>query len=96
MTEETRMILEKLEELSDRMTEMDHKINLVQKETAKTRVIMENEISQKIDVIGDGHDFLKQRLEKAMNMEVKREGMELELINLRMEVNKIKEHSDTA
>ena len=33
----------------------------------RTQMLLENEISAKIDVIGEGHDFLKMRLESALN-----------------------------
>lgn len=82
MTETEKLIIEKLEALDQKVT--------------KTQLTIENEISRKIDIIGEGHDFLKQRLNEALTMEQKREIMELELINLRMEIKKIKEHLDIA
>lgn len=57
----------------------------------KISMILENEISKKIDIIGEGHDYLKNRLEEALNMEKKWEKMELEIIALRLDVNKIKD-----
>ena len=72
------------------------RINQLDQKTDNTNVIMETEISRKIDVIGEGHDFLNQRLDSASQMEKKREHMELELINLRMDVKKIKEHLNIA
>lgn len=82
MTDTEKLILEKLEVLDRKVTQ--------------TQITIENEISRKIDIIGEGHDFLKQRLDDALQMEKKRESMELELINLRMDVKKIKEHLDIA
>lgn len=82
MTDTEKLILEKLEALDRKVT--------------KTQIIIENDISRKIDIIGEGHDFLKQRLDDALQMEKKRESMELEMINLRMEIKKIKEHLDIA
>ena len=61
-----------------------------------TQLMLENEISRKIDIIGEGHDFLKESLTKALQMEYKREKMELEIVSLRMDVNKIKKHLDIA
>lgn len=60
----------------------------------RTQMLLENEISSKIDVIGEGHDFLKMRLEKALQMESKRERMELEILNLSMKVNAIERRLD--
>ena len=62
----------------------------------RTQMTLENEISRKIDAIGEGHDFLKMRLNDAMQLELKREQMELEIMNLRMEVKKIKMHFNIA
>jgi len=82
MTEIEQLILEKLDELDRKVTSV--------------RITLENDTNKKIDIIGEGHDFLKKRLNEALQMEQKREHMELELINLRMEIKKIKEHLDIA
>lgn len=89
MTETEKLILEKLDSLNQKIDKVDQKVT-------KTNLTIENDISKKIDIIGEGHDFLKQRLDDALQMEQKRESMELELINLRMEIKKIKEHLDIA
>lgn len=89
MTDTEKLILEKLDMLNRKIDQVDQKVT-------KTNVAIENEISRKIDIIGEGHDFLKQRLDDALQMEKKRETMELELINLKMEIRKIKEHLDIA
>ena len=60
----------------------------------RTQMLLENEISSKIDVIGEGHDFLKMRLEEALQMESKRERMELEILNLSMKVKAIDSRLD--
>ena len=82
MTETEKLILEKLDNLNGKVTSV--------------QLTLENETNRKIDVIGESHDFLKQRLDEALQFEKKRESMELELINLRMEVKKIKEHLSIA
>ena len=60
----------------------------------RTQMLLENEISSKIDVIGEGHDFLTMRLEEALQMESKRERMELEILNLSMKVKAIERRLD--
>ena len=65
--------------LSSRMDAMEERLTRVQ-------VTLENETNQKIDVIGEGHDFLIKHLGKALQMEKKNERMELEILNLKMEV----------
>lgn len=62
------------------------------KTSQRTQLLLENEISKKIDLIGEGHDFLKMRLNGALKMEQQREQMGLEIINLRMDVDKIKSY----
>ncbi len=96
MTETEKLILEKLDELSQGLKEVNERTTRIEERTTRIELTIENEISKKIDIIGDGHDFLKQRLDDALQMEKKRESMELELINLRMEIKKIKEHLDIA
>lgn len=101
MSEETKMILNEIHALrtemlgmNQRMDEMgeslNQRIDAVQEETTKTRLLLENEISRKIDIIGEGHDFLKQRLDEALQMERKRERMELEILNLQIDMKKVK------
>lgn len=93
MTETEKLILEKLDGMDQKISALNQKVT---DETTKIKITLENDIGKKIDVIGEGHDFLKQRLEEALQMEKKRESMELELINLRMEIRKIKEHLNIA
>lgn len=103
MTETEKLILKKLDELgrglkevNERTTRIEERTARIEERTARIELTIENDISKKIDIIGEGHDFLKQRLDDALQMEKKRESMELEIINLRMEVKKIKEHLDIA
>ena len=66
------------------------------KEVKEVQLTLENEISRKIDIIGEGHDFLNNRFNEACLKIKQREMMELEVINLRMEVKKIKDHLNIA
>lgn len=61
-----------------------------------TQVFLENEISRKINIIGEGHEFLNLRLDDALSFKSKSERMELEVLDLRMEVKKIKAHLNIA
>lgn len=64
--------------------------------TQKIQLTLEQEISRKIDIIGEGHDFLNNKFDEACLSVKKREMVELEVMNLRMEVKKIKDHLDIA
>lgn len=92
-TEMIQAIYQDMQELKKQVSNLDEKLTT---ETTKIKISLENDISKKIDIIGEGHDFLKQRLDDALQMEKKRESMELELVNLRMEIKKIKEHLNIA
>ena len=93
----------KVEGIEDRVTGIENKVAVIEDRVTgiedrvtRMELTIENDISQKIDIIGEGHDFLKQRLDEALQFEKKREGMELELINHRMEINKMKDRLDIA
>jgi len=86
----------RLDRMETRLDQMDTRLDRMEKDVFNTRLLVENEISKKIDIIGEGHDFLKQHLSDALKMEKKRERMELEIVNLQIEVKKIKEHLDIA
>ena len=86
----------RLDRIETRLDQMDTRLDRMEKDVFNTRLLVENEISKKIDIIGEGHDFLKQHLSDALKMEKKRERMELEIVNLQIEVKKIKEHLDIA
>ncbi len=67
------------------------------------KLTLENETNKKIDIIGEGHDFLKRHLHEALQMEKKNEQMELEIMNLRIktrnmeqDIKDIKQHLDIA
>lgn len=71
---------------------INEKLNHLEERTKRMELTLENDISKKIDIIGEGHDFLKDNLHKTLSLETKRESMELEIINNRMEIKKIKAH----
>ena len=81
---------------SQKSDQANEQIALVKDMVLQTQLLIENEISRKINIIGDGHDFLKMRLEEALRLEKVRERMELEIMDLRMEVKKIKAHFQIA
>lgn len=121
MSEDMRLVLNKLDDLNiridkmetrinDRIDGMDSRLNAridgletrldgvetrlenVETELTKVWITMEQDISRKIDVIGEGHDFLKIRIAEVEKKGAKSERMELEVINLGMDVKKIKQH----
>ena len=98
MTDTEKLILDKLESMSVDLREVKDKTARIEDRVTGTRMELTigNDISKKIDMTGEGRDFLKQRLDEALQFEKKREGMEWERINHRMEINKIKDRLDIA
>ena len=103
MADTEKLILDKLESMSvdlrevkDKTARIEDRVTGIEDRVTRMELTIENGISKKIDMIGEGHDFLKQRLDEALQFEKKREGMELELINHRMEINKMKDRLDIA
>ncbi len=94
--EEASLAREEASLASQKSDQANEQIALVKDMVLQTQLLIENEISRKINIIGDGHDFLKMRLEEALRLEKVRERMELEIMDLRMEVKKIKAHFQIA
>jgi len=94
--EEASLAREEASLASQKSDQANEQIALVKDMILQTQLLIENEISRKINIIGDGHDFLKMRLEEALRLEKVRERMELEIMDLRMEVKKIKAHFQIA
>lgn len=80
----------RMDSLESRVDELETGLEKVKEDVAETRFLLENDISRKINVIGEGHDFLKQRLDNALTMEMKREAMELQLIDIQIEMKSMK------
>ena len=71
--------------------ETKEEVKELKKEVEQLRTIVEQDIRKQIQLIGEGHDFLKMKLDMAINMEKERERMWLEIVNLRMDMRVVKE-----
>ena len=96
MKEEIQVMKEEIQEIKQEIRSINSRLDKVEKRTNSIQLTLENETNRKIDVIGDGHDFLKEGLEAALGMEKKRERMELDILNLRIDMRKVKEKLDIA
>ena len=85
-----------LREVKNKTTRIEDRVTGIEDRVTRMELTIENDITEKIDMTGEGRDFLKQRLDEALQFEKKRKGMEWELINHRMEINKIKDRLDIA
>lgn len=92
MSETEKLILEQLQALNQNITELNQKVDTLGQDSTVTRLLIENDISKKIDIIGEGHDFLKLKLDDALKMEKSRESMQLQILNQKMDIDKIKRH----
>ncbi len=71
--------------------ETKEEVKELKKEVKQLRTVIEHDIRKQIQLIGEGHDFLKMKLDMAINMEKERERMWLEIVNLRMDMRVVKE-----
>ena len=81
MSVDLREVKDKTARIEDRVTGIEDKVAVIEDRVTgiedrvtRMELTIENDISQKIDIIGEGHDFLKQRLDEALQFEKKREG----------------------
>lgn len=82
--------------LSAKIDEIDKRTQRMDTRLSRLEITVEQDLSRKIDVIGEGHDFLTRGVEEARKMESAKERMNLQIINLEMDVKKIKQHLSMA
>lgn len=91
--EKLDLILQKVDGLEQEMGSMEQRLNgrkdALEERLTRVQVPLENETNKKIDVIGEGHDFLRTHLAEALQMQAKNERMELDILNLKMEVKSL-------
>lgn len=80
MTEETKLILEKL-------TEMDRKITDIQ-------LTLENETNRNIKIIAEGHLDLGRKLDEALKVENEKELLMLRVNRIENELRRLKDRID--
>lgn len=80
MTEETRMILDKL----DKLDELEKKITDVQ-------LTLENETNKNIQIIAEGHLDLSRKLDEALKCDGEKEMLLLRVNRLENELRRVKE-----
>ena len=80
MTEEAKMILEKLSEMDREMTDI--------------QLMLEKEINRNIKIIAEGHLGLSRKLDDALKVESKKEMLLIRVNRLENELRQIKERID--
>ena len=94
MTEETKMILEKLSEMDRKITETDKKITEMDKKITDVQLTLENETNRNINIIAEGHLDLSRKLDDALKVENEKEMLLIRVNRLENELRRIKEKID--
>jgi hypothetical protein len=84
MTEETKMILDKLEKMDNKITGMDTKITDVQ-------LTLENVTNRNIKIIAEGHRDLTRKLDDALKVDNEKEMLLIRVNYLENEMRQVKE-----
>ncbi len=77
MTEETKMILEKLEKMDNKITDI--------------QLTLENETNRNIKIIAEGHLDLSRKLDDALKVESEKEMLLIRVNRLENELRRVKE-----
>ncbi len=80
MTEETKMILDKLSKLENKITDI--------------QLTIENETNRNIQIIAEGHLDLNRKLDEALKADTEKEMLMLRINRLENELRRVKERVD--
>ena len=93
MEEKLDLILQEIgsmeQEMGSMKQELTARIDTLEDKVTKVQLTLENETNKKINIIGEGHDLLKERLAEALQMEKKNERMELEILDMKIHMRDI-------
>lgn len=89
MTEETKLILEKLSDMNNKISDMDNKIKDIQ-------LTLENETNKNIQLIAEGHLDLSRKLDDALKVESEKEMLLIRVNRLENELRRIKDRLEIA
>lgn len=91
MTEETRMILAKLESMDAKIESMDAKFESMNSKIRDIQLTLENETNRNIQLVAEGHLDLNRKLNEALKIESEKEMLLLRVNILESELKKVKE-----
>ena len=77
------------QEMGSMKQELTARIDTLEDKVTKVQLTLENETNKKINIIGEAHDLLKERLAEALQMEKKNERMELEILDMKIHMRDI-------
>ncbi len=105
MNEETKMILDKLDNIDNRISVMDDKISamdnrisvmddkisVMDDKISAVQVTIENEIRNNIQIIAEGHMTLERKLDESLKVNQEKELLLIRVNKLESEVRELKE-----
>lgn len=76
--------------LENAVVQMNDRVALVESKVYTLHLLVENETNRKIDIIGEGHDFLMKHYHKAEGELRAKEKMELDILGLKADMRAVK------
>ena len=90
LKQEVTVLKQDVSTLKQDVISLNDRVGHVEQEVHDLKLIVENDVSKKINVIAEGHFFVLQRLEEVRKGQEDREKMALDLIDLRAEIRQMK------
>lgn len=84
MSEETKLILAKLEEMSERLCNVEEKVTDIQ-------LTLENETNRNIKIIAEGHAMIAEKIDREIGISKEKEMLLLRVNTLENELRRIKD-----
>lgn len=77
--------------MAQRMDVLDHKVDMVEEslrhELRETRTLFENEFRRAVNILGDGHDLLKEKMDRIVKAQNDTEHLQLAINDVRYRMN---------
>ena len=78
--------------LKQDVSELKEQVEKLETGQRELKVLVETDINKKINVVGDGHFFIMKALDELRGFQKEKEMMDLRIIDLQIEVTKIKKY----
>ena len=90
MSEDTKLILEEIAQLSDKIDAQSTSISRLETSIKDTQLTLENETNRNIQIIAENHLSLNQKLDDALKVSEKDELLQIRVNRLETEVRRLK------
>lgn len=81
---------ELLEQIAGDVTVLKEKVDVLNNRTTRIELTLENDVAKKINIIGEGHGVLDRRFQESQVIPSRVENLELKMIHLETEIEKLK------